>query len=118
MHTTATAQNTLSQTVIYHNLVDRPFLASFVKFLGDFSYAGLAIGVSMLGVVILGAIKLQFDYLHAGKALCASTYVMTRVELCEAQGRYAHPDCLISVSPAERVYDFKRGICPNWPNPT
>jgi len=60
-------------------------------------------------------VNTQLAYLHAGKELCATSYVLSRAEICAAQGRYAHPDCLLGVSHAERVYDFKAGICPGWP---
>jgi len=116
MHTTANSQVSLSEAVVvYHNLVDQPWMARWLRFAIELSQAMFAAAVAMVGVGILGFVNVQLAYLHAGKELCTTSYVMSRAEICAAQGRYAHPDCLIRVSHAERVYDFKAGLCPGWP---
>ena len=119
MSTAANSQVSISEAVVvYHNLVDQPWMARWLRFAIELSQAMFAAAVAMAGVGLLGFVNMQLAYLHAGKELCATSYVMSRAEICAAQGRYAHPDCLISVSHAERVYDFKAGLCPGWPHST
>ena len=119
MHTTANSQVSISEAVVvYHNLVDQPWMARWLRFAIELSQAMFAAAVAGVGIFALSWSVVQLKYLHAGKELCATSYVMSRAEICAAQGRYAHPDCLIRVSHAERVYDFKAGLCPGWPHST
>lgn len=101
--------------IVYHNLVSRPIVANLLRLFLVVAPAIIATAIASAGIYVLCWSVVQLNYMHAGKELCATSYVMSRAEICAAQGRYAHPDCLISVSHAERVYDFKAGICPNWP---
>ena len=111
--------NTLQQgQIVYHNLVERPWTANLLRFALTLGSALQATAVAGAGIYALCWSVVQLKYLHAGKELCATSYVMSRAEICAAQGRYAHPDCMIRVSHAERVYDFKAGLCPGWSNPT
>ena len=108
--------NTLQPNqIVYHNLVEKPWTANLLRFALTLGPALLAAAVAGAGIYALCWSVVQLNYLHAGKELCATSYVMSRAEICAAQGRYAHPDCLIRVSHAERVYDFKAGLCPGWP---